>query len=1475
MTKKIIKLAFAFVIMIFSLAKASMAVQYTYDMWYQAENNLDYFLNMGVESYTDGSTNVIGRLTHTRSAYCVDPDNFHGQGNSRNMRTYVVDVGANGMDSVNGLSTKTSTSARAAMEVLYYATKSYENNESRTFGADNTPYKMMMQGNLINKAGSMLDLFGGALAGKYYDLNGKMYPGQPAALSAEANSYVDSTVTYSFADRSTKDVQIMYEDGDWLLVGPYKIENSGSGSITNITAVSKTGVSYEAEGWATSLDASTVRQDKNLPHGTEFYIAFRNNKPDSVDRVDVKKQATNVLRARMIFCQSDGGQNIAIYGGRSSSTVEQSIRLPGVPFSYIKITKTEEHSGNALANVGFKVSWKENENAEEKWVQDGVPAKYVDSRDDATTYITNSQGIANIRNLSKKGIYTIYEIINPNFGFVDTSEEDPCRVVVAEIKAVGQMINLRDEVTNERRYIKLSGFVWEDMISEKQSIRNYLYNRDENDDFDKLIANMKVSLKDKDGNLLRVWDEENERYGDEIQPRRTDQEGKYIFGDYWQEGYENEKILIDDIVNGAYIEFEYNGMTYKSVPLYQTLNEQNSFANKGSRATDETNRNNSGENNPYFYSTRYATVTSNEATDNQGRVTSLEYDYANNKSKLKYAQNTGDYIYGYDGQVYPIDGIYDKYRTFANTKDANNGIMGKGLTEADIYNNNMEEIDFINLGIMQREMPDLRVKNDIQEAKITLNGYGHRYQYAYRYDNSDSIEEYGDDGFNVSVKFIEKYNPSYSREVYSSDIVYNQSQEGNGKLEVYIIYKISIINESTNVYTKINELSNYYDNRLELIATGYGINDDGDVEDLISNEEIGDYNQGGYKKSVIHIGSSDASDITPVGVSGRSNSQEIYIQYKLNNDAVNAALNEDVILNSIVEVTSYSSFENGFESIYSGVDRDSRPDSVNVGNSQEIQNTTEDDTESAPAITIRSPETRTIKGTVWEDSNIIPETNTGYEKRREGNGIYDSTEDVISGVKVDLINLDDNGNIAQLYRINRSTRDTWNEDATYTTGADGTYTLEGVIPGNYLLRYTYSDGTTKIVDADGNETSIEVEKYKSTKFRGYDTSSEDNADDNRLWYRRETSKFDATRLSDARDIRAQRENGEQIEDIVQDRITQREYNYAETNESREVSSIQAESKEFTIDIEHDINADMISQYGADLEWIFDNIDFGIVRRPLQELKVTKEISYIEIVLANGQTVIRGDPRNERIQGLKYLPDEDGSGGIVYLEIDNEIIQGAVLNVEYEIKVDTTNAEVDYNDEQYYYYNRVPDNYQETWKMVTVNSLYDYVTNDLNYDENNQEKEEDGSLTYGWESVTIGDTNNGYFSEEVFNEIKKYTKILDTDYFSDMTPELRIKTAKLYLSRLLANNEMDFTFDNNVEVNTSGPRPTDNSTPGNSIPGDPIPNSQGEPDEDVIEIVITGPTGVNLNYITYIILGVVCLVTFTTGIIFLKRIVLRR
>ena len=78
----------------------------------------------------------------------------------------------------------------------------------------------------------------------------------------------------------------------------------------------------------------------------------------------------------------------------------------------------------------------------------------------ATEFITDSKGEITIKNLVV-GTYVAYETKNPNYGYEIISEGKESTVTIdktAELK-----------IPNKQKYIKLSGYVWVDNISGKQS----------------------------------------------------------------------------------------------------------------------------------------------------------------------------------------------------------------------------------------------------------------------------------------------------------------------------------------------------------------------------------------------------------------------------------------------------------------------------------------------------------------------------------------------------------------------------------------------------------------------------------------------------------------------------------------------------------------------------------------------------------------------------------------------------------------------------------------------------------------------------------------------------------------------------------------------------------------------------------------------------------------------------------------------
>lgn len=1423
MKNKIQKIVIVFIISLLSMIPIANA-QTMGSITRMATGNLNGFLTMYIGGYTNGNTDGGGK---TYANYCMNAAD-HGAANGSGMPTSVVDVGANGMASVNGLSTANSEGARRAMEVLYYATKSYMNQEvwGRT---RSSPYRLMMMQTAAVYAGVIngTGLFGGRLPGGFTEEQMKIQFGSARyyQLKSEGEAYVNSTRDYAFSDRSTKNIQTIEEVGNWVFVGPYRIQNTGKGYISDIAITTMNGTVCRPDGWATSVKESAIVLNKNLPNGSNFYFAFKTQKPDSAEKVTVTKRADNVLRARMVFYASTGGQDMATYGGRTTDSTTQTISLPKVPFTNIKITKLDQDSGQGIGNVGFTV-YVETEK-QKGWLKDGTPAKIV-TKEEATIYRTKENGTVTIRNIKEKGNYTIHEVVNPNFGYIETSIENPCQSIEVQVKAIGQTIN--QTLKNKRLYVKLSGYAWEDRPdTSKQTKLNGLYDEGGTD---KRLKNITVTLKKSNGEVIDTRVTQTI-----LNTKGKMEEGAYLFGDY-QRDPTAKKIKIEDL-RGARIEFEYNGMCYKSVEVKPNVK-------NGSKATDDKLRPQFNEN--------FATITKGIA---QSGGYLLNYQYENHKATLLYG---GEYLYGYDGQKYPISGIDSQYRIIANTMDASpNNLLGQAAHSIDsIYKNEVEEVANINLGVREREMPDISLVQDIDSAQIGLNGYWHTYRYSDRFSELNrQIEEFNnqhkDDGevFGIGVNFGEKFGPdNYTSTIYSSDIVYKAEDE-KGNLDVFIKYRIRLRNEAGTVNTKVNELYNYFDPDYNIAK----IQDQNgnDILYTIENELVN-----GRSKVRIHPNG---------GIQIQHNSEQyIDITYQLKDEAIIKILNQDKTLDSITEIVSYSSFDDeAFTNRYAGVDKDSEPNNSNI----EDINTYEDDIDKAPSLILKSDHTRILQGTVWHE-NAIEEllSKQGIDKERVGNGQYEEEkEKVIKQVKVELLKQNEEGNFepTRLYQTSGSGENRTRqivETATDIkhTNEFGEYTFVGVIPGKYVIRFIYKNDSI-ICNTDGTEfKTLEeaeggVEYYKSTSFR---TSTDANRKiddtayqkDHLYWYADETKAVDGKRLSDAKDN----------EELATRRTSVTTINYDEAMrpETNGLEEIMAETN--VLEIRMDCNADDIanitkdtSQYGQKLRFVFDNIDFGIIRRPKQDLQIRKEISYVEVTLANGQVIIKGDPRVDKIQHLKFLPN-----GNVHIELDSEIIQGATLKLDYEITVDNTNCEIDYNDMEYYNFGRVKK--KESWKIATVADLFDYPSSGLNFNEANNP---------GWQYLKLKDVGENRLAEGLKDVLKTYNVILHTEKFATMQPG-EIKTETMKLTRLLGNTDQDYSFDNDIEINTYDGRKMDYTIPGNYNPKD---SSTSEKDDDSKNIVITGPTGKDKNVIPYIVLGITSLIMLTVGVIIIKRKVL--
>ena len=542
---------------------------------------------------------------------------------------------------------------------------------------------------------------------------------------------------------------------------------------------------------------------------------------------------------------------------------------------------------------------------------------------------------------------------------------------------------------------KLSGYVWEDKISGKQSLRNDLYKDNDFDSEDDIIPGVTVRLKEKSGKVVKET--------------KTYDNGKYEFLDV-----DREKL------KDYLIEFEYDGITYTNVVPH--IDKDN-----GSKAIENTREREEFNNG-------FSTIEGNG--DNTGYT--LDQN-GNKKHNLAYEKDIDKHTSTFINKgKYPIK--------------ANTDLAGYKISEH--YNDEKNEITNINLGLYRREQPDLALIKDTDNVKLAINGSEHIYNYAQRFNNQG---EYGD-GFDIGVKFGNKYGSmEYTRPIYKADYEFESSDKSK-ELKTYITYKIAIRNESTNLTSQVNSLVDYFDSRyLTDVKVGTNKNErtgeiTGDVE-----HEVADYN-GEYKKLTIKPNKKIEAQKT----------YEIYVQFQLSREAVKIIVNDRETLENVIEINSYSTFgENG--KAYAGIDVDSNPGNAKPGD----KSTYEDDTDSSPAIKLQLAQDRELSGKVFLDETNMPNLETNKERR--GNGRYDQGERGIPGVTVTLTG---NG-----------------RDYTTTTDDGGNYAIPALPAGTYRITFTWGDDT------------YTVQNYKGTI---YDRSREYYGDQ---WYKHDVG----IRASDAID----------------------------------------------------------------------------------------------------------------------------------------------------------------------------------------------------------------------------------------------------------------------------------------------------------------------------------------------------------------------
>ncbi len=1129
------------------------------------------------------------------------------------------------------------------------------------------------------------------------------------------------------------------------------------------------------------------------------------------------------------------------------------------------------------------------------------------------------------------GTYQVWEIDSP-YGYGVWEDNYDKSKYYKKLEDI--VINQSDVIVivklyNKKQFIDLSGYVWEDMVNGKDNTRNDLY-----DEPDARVPGVKVILHDTVRNReLVTWTNEN---------------GEYHFGSRNEDlTYTDDTLRIADL-DKYYIEFEYNGVKYRNVKLNPDVNVTNA-----SRASEEVASGKSDEDSSVRqrFNERFSTISSGTQIDSNGESTGIVIDTNGNvnSDRISYTKNgehQSQINYGKNmteangnKEAYGENIYHIKATTYKNLNLSNylEGYIKKENTTIAHVN----EIKNINLGLYSREQVDVAVDSDVARFVLNVNGYQHTYKYA-TLVNPDTQEE-----MDVKLKALKgKY---YERQLHESTISYSATPEGVSKLYADITYKIYLQNKSNSsiaekeLTAKIKELTLNYDEDLKIISYGY---EGSNVNTEVSESEITSTKNGAgtvkLKEATIDLEKLEDRKIS----AGKREVLEVTFRTDANTIAKILNNPTGIKFDFMAEVKTYSTYANNEENAfnraegiyaYASIDKNSAARNAQVQIDTDdsfVTDTFENDTTIAPTFKLSKGTQTELSGIVYEDSPkqstpIKIDGNDIYE--RVGDGIYNN-ENVMANVLVELLSVPmengqydsdtartgENGrqeyDVAKLYQENKTTQGEISKVLARTyTNEKGEYKFEGLVAGNYVIKYTYGKNmkdvdengndketiraTTAIYTSDGNTKlkEIEAREYKSTVITSGEISNAMNITDGKAHLNGDYSWFlknPETRYSDAVDDVEYRANLEKEAKV--------NYEILKGTKTYVYENIEAYTPYFKLGVEEfndqQSGATLETQEDGTLNYVFtiDNVDLGLIERPIVDLQVDKVITGLKVSLGNGQVLINGDPSKE---SLPYV--RTGLDDFVPIEMDTELLQNATIEEEYTIKI-TNNSELDYSiypiwgtdntqkvalRRNYYYYGTQEGLSTDEAVTTRIDVLGDYIGSELTADENTMpewNKRAVEELT-SYNGTNLFTTENDGKKEKTLRD-GKYT-IYTTNTFNNPNEEIvtigQTKSIAYKVSRLLAVNTDTMKYTNDVEIlqysgySQNKDRTEENTynrvkdtTPGNLVPGGAM-----EDDEDSVRTTITPPTGTIISRWLYVTTVAAGLILVGATIIFIRKRVL--
>lgn len=834
--------------------------------------------------------------------------------------------------------------------------------------------------------------------------------------------------------------------------------------------------------------------------------------------------------------------------------------------------------------------------------------------------------------------------------------------------------------------------------------------------------------------------------------------------------------------------------------------------------------------------------------------------------------------------------------------------------------------NYVNLGLWRRQEFNAQLTKDVVEVTTTSNGnslttpfnskekalynikyYINDYTNAIK-DNNGKInlaKQYADSQQGIYIYRLNAqyyYNKYYDRPIKQSEYM------GQRNLEVEIKYRITVYNLSQSLETQITEVVDYYDDSLQLtsaVVNTNGKNISNDKSSAVSESIYGQVTEKsfpGFNKVYIRLqnkqlatGEGITIDLTYkvkrmalqgfegyINIGEKTNIAEINgykTYYSANTSTPNrhgAIIGNNTTVAGLVDVNSTPGNLETIEEITNGVinfedDSDKTTATLTI---------TDDPTPPDPNTPIDS--TNIISGCVWEDAK------TG--KASLGNGIRDSGEKRIAGVKVALCTREDKINDQlstgekqvdwiQRYNEKNYNKYTYKVVKEETTDQNGEYSFKDVKKGDYYVLFGYGlddatiltnnkeNETNKILGKTGSNTkSYNGQDYKSTIFQANLENGEYDLEKIKEYDKNLNDKY----VSDAID------DWERVKEV-------NEYSKIQTNHIAEVLASPTKVPTY-----------LGEQYGSDLmgrlvdelttnTWKIaktpkievkevkdgeriPNVDLGLVERPITQLQITNNVENVKVTLSDGSIVFdatqtaeatKGNETKNVIWKSNRSATKGITGGFIQLYLDEELMYGATIQIMYKMQINELKNYVEYEGLEYYAKGSTNSGIKVESK---AKKLVCYIPNKMQLNE-----------AGNWKNTNI-DTiiSNNLVNDKLKDTISSQSNTI-SKIEADNINNAYLNNNMLTISQLITKESAQGGYECKVEIveleNAVGRR-METSIVGNFNPAnDPVENDEAKAED----VAVMPPFGI--GQVFYYVLTIVIAGMLVVGIIFIKKKVL--